>query len=281
MCDEWRVPAAAETPHAHHDSRHVIDSHCHLADTTFAADLDQVVARAQDAGLERALVILEGGNSAEALQAERLQHLWPETRFAVGVHPHQAHQFADDPGRAVAIVGEQFASTPAARAIGEIGLDYHYDFSPPAVQQAVFRGQLRLARRLQRPVVIHTREADEDTIAILRAEGGGELAGVLHCFTGTERLADAGLELGLYVSVAGIITFPKASGLRETVRRLPVDRLLVETDSPFLAPVPHRGTRNEPAYVARVVEQLADLCGITAPAMAARTSANFHTLFRP
>ena len=259
----------------------MIDSHCHLADETFAADLDQVVARARDAGLERVMVILEGGNTTEAAQAERLQHLWPETRFAVGVHPHQAHQFADNPAAAAAAVRDQFASTPLARAIGEIGLDYHYDLSPREAQQAVFRGQVRLARELQRPIVIHTREADEDTIAILRGEGNGEVAGVLHCITGTDALANAGLELGLYVSLAGIITFPKASGLRETVRRLPLDRLLAETDSPFLAPVPYRGKRNEPAHVARVVEQLAALHGTTADRMAAQTTANFHTLFRP
>ena len=131
-------------------------------------------------------------------------------RFSIGVHPHQAHQFADDPERAAAVVREQFAATPAARAVGEIGLDYHYDFSPRDVQQAVFRAQVRLARELDRPVVIHTREADDDTIAILREEGGGELRGVLHCFTGNAALADAGLDLGFYISLAGIVTFPKA-----------------------------------------------------------------------
>ena len=259
----------------------MIDSHCHLADETFAADLDEVIARAREAGVERALVILEAGNAKEAAQAARVTGLWPEVRFAIGVHPHQAHQFAGDPGRAAAIVREQFAATPAAVAVGEIGLDYHYDFSPRDVQHAVFRAQVRLARELERPVVIHTREADEDTLAILREEGGGELRGVLHCFTGTDALAAAGVDLGFFISLAGIITFPRATDLRETVRRLPVERLLTETDSPFLAPVPHRGKRNEPAYVARVVEALADLHGLTPEDMAARTSANFHTLFRP
>jgi TatD DNase family protein len=258
-----------------------IDSHCHLADETFANDLDDVVARAKQAGVQRVLVILEGGNAKEIDQAARLEVLWPETRFAVGVHPHQAHEFADDPPRAVAVVREQLRSTPAARAVGEIGLDYHYDFSPRAVQQAVFRGQVRLARELGRPVVVHTREADEDTVTILREEGGGEVRGVLHCFTGNDALAAAGLDLGFFISLAGIITFPRAGELRETVRRVPVDRLLTETDSPFLAPVPFRGKRNEPAYVARVVETLADLHGIAPPEMAARTAANFHTLFRP
>jgi TatD DNase family protein len=259
----------------------MIDSHCHLADDVFAADLDAVVARAKDAGLERVMVILEAGNQKEAAQAADVQRLWPETRFAIGVHPHQAHQFANDPDRAAAVVQDQFESTSGARAIGEIGLDYHYDFSPPDVQQAVFRAQVRIAREHMRPVVIHTREAEEDTLAILRDEGRGEVRGVLHCFTGTPALARAGLDLGFYISLAGIVTFPKAGELRETARAVPLDRLLTETDSPFLAPVPHRGKRNEPAHVARVVAALADLHQIEAGELARRTAANFHTLFRP
>lgn len=259
----------------------MIDSHCHLAAETFATDLEEVVVRAKAAGVERALVILEAGNAGEAAQAKRLEALWPESRYAIGVHPHQAHQFAGDPTRADTIVRTQFAATPLARAIGEIGLDYHYDFSPRDVQHAVFRAQIRLARELDRPVVIHTREADEDTIAILREEGRGAMRGVLHCFTGTAVLAEAGLSLGLYVSLAGIITFPKAAALRETARAVPLERLLTETDSPFLAPTPYRGKRNEPAYVRRVVEALAELHQIDTPAMAERTAANFHALFRP
>jgi TatD DNase family protein len=259
----------------------VIDSHCHLADDAFANDLDDVVARAEAAGVAGALVILEGGNVAEAAQAERIASRWPSARFSIGVHPHQAHQFADDPARAAAVVRDQLAATPLARAVGEIGLDYHYDFSPRPVQQAVFRAQLRLALDADRPIVVHTREADEDTVAILREEGDGRIRGVLHCFTGTDALADAGLGLGLYISFAGIVTFPKATALRETARRVPLDRLLTETDSPFLAPVPHRGSRNEPAHVARVVDTLAALHGVAPPELAGRTAANFHTLFRP
>jgi TatD DNase family protein len=259
----------------------MVDSHCHLADETFAKDLEQVVARAKDAGVARVMVILEGGNANEAEQAEKLGQLWPGTCVSIGVHPHQSHQFADDPQRAATIVREQFDSTPAARAVGEIGLDYHYDFSPREVQQAVFRAQVRLARDLKRPVVIHTREADDDTLAILRDDGGGELRGVLHCFTGNAALADAGLDLGFYVSLAGIVTFPRAADLRETVRRVPIERLLTETDSPFLAPVPYRGKRNEPAYVGRVVDALAELHGIPPADMATRTAANFAELFHP
>jgi TatD DNase family protein len=259
----------------------MIDSHCHLADETFTADLDDVVRRAQDAGVERALVILEAGNATEAAQAARLESLWPGVRFSIGVHPHQAHQFADDPARAAAVVREQFAATPAARAVGEIGLDYHYDYSPRDVQHAVFRAQIRAALALQCPVVIHTREADEDTIAILRGEGAGTLRGVLHCFTGNAALRDAGLALGFYISLAGIITFPKAADLRDTARGVPLDRLLTETDSPFLAPVPYRGKRNEPAHVARVVAALGEMHRLPPGDVAQRTAANFHTLFRP
>ncbi len=259
----------------------MIDSHCHLADEVFAPDLSAVITRARDAGVERALVILAAGDPKEAAQAADVESLWPDVRFAIGVHPHQAHQFADNPARAAETVRAQCGSTRGARAIGEIGLDYHYDFSPRDVQQEVFRCQVRLARELRRPVVIHTREADEDTLAILREDGGGEVQGVLHCFTGGPSLARAGLDLGFYVSLAGIITFPKATELRETVRAVPVDRLLTETDSPFLAPVPHRGTRNEPAHVARVAEALGALHGLSGDALGRVAAANFHTLFRP
>jgi TatD DNase family protein len=244
-------------------------------------DLDAVVARAKDAGLERVLVILEAGNREEAAQAVRLEALWPEARVAVGVHPHAAHAFLDDPERAGALVRDQVAGTPSARAVGEIGLDYHYDHSPRDVQQRVFRSQVRVARELGLPVVIHTREADEDTVAILGEEGGGALRGVLHCFTGTPALARAGLELGFYVSLAGIVTFPKAGELRDTVKAVPLDRLLVETDSPFLAPVPFRGKRNEPLHVQQVVDVLAQLHGISPADLARTTVANFHALFRP
>ncbi|OFV92976.1 MAG: hypothetical protein A3G76_03580 [Acidobacteria bacterium RIFCSPLOWO2_12_FULL_65_11] len=259
----------------------MIDSHCHLADETFAGDLDAVVARARAAGVERALVVLAAGDAKESAQAQQVERLWPEVRFAIGVHPHQAHQFADNPTRAVDVVREQLTATPSARAVGEIGLDYHYDLSPRDVQQAVFRAQVRLALELGRPIVVHTREADADTVAILRQEGGGQVCGVLHCFTGTPELARAGLDLGFYISLAGIITFPKAGELRDTAYAIPEARLLAETDSPFLAPVPYRGTRNEPAHVARIIDTLAGIHGIDAGAMARHTAANFHTLFCP
>ena len=259
----------------------MIDSHCHLADETFAADLPDVIARAQAAGLERALVILEAANAVEAANADRLLSLWPSVRVAIGVHPHQAHAVEDDPAAAADGVGDQIARTPAARAIGEIGLDYHYDFSPPDVQREVFRAQLRVALALDRPVVIHTREADEDTVSALADVGQGRLRGVVHCFTGTAALAQEALNLGFYISVAGILTFPKAESLRAVISAVPLDRLLVETDSPFLAPVPYRGKRNEPAHVTRVAAAVAELHRVDLAEVAQRTTANFHRLFRP
>ena len=259
----------------------MIDSHCHLADEAFAPDLDEVVGRAKTAGLERAFVILEAGHAQEASQAVRVQTLWPDVRVAIGVHPHHAHRYADAPEQAAVLVREQFAATPSARAVGEIGLDYHYDFSTPEVQRAVFGAQIRLARELKRPVVVHTREADEDTLAVLRLEGGGEIRGVLHCFTGNAALAGAALELGFYISLSGIVTFPKADDLRSVARAIPLDRLLIETDSPFLSPVPFRGQRNEPALVVHVAEKLSGIYGLEPADLAARTTGNFHALFAP
>jgi len=259
----------------------VIDSHCHLADEVFAADLEAVIARAKDAGLERAMTILAAGDAKEAAQAARVAELWPDCRFAVGVHPHSAKACADRPERAADIVREQLTATPGARAIGEIGLDYHYDFAPRDVQQEVFRAQLALAGELNLPVIIHTREADEDTVRMLREAGAGGVRGVLHCFTGGPSLAQAGLDLGFYISWSGIITFPRSAELRETARLVPLGRALIETDSPFLAPPPHRGKRNEPAWVASVAETLAGVHAVPAAEVCQRTAANFHALFRP
>ena len=259
----------------------MIDSHCHLADEIFRADFVEVISRSKEAGLERVLVILEGGNQEEEAQASRAHALWPELRVSVGVHPHQAAGFSANPDHAATVVREQIFRMPFARAVGEIGLDYHYDYSPRLVQQAVFRGQMELARELKLPVVIHTREADTDTLEILERAGGGDVQGVLHCFTGTAALATAALDLGFYLSFAGILTFPKAADLREIARQVPLDRLLIETDSPFLAPVPHRGKRNEPARMLHTAETLAALKEISLAELDRATTANFHALFRP
>ena len=195
------------------------------------------------------------------------------------MHPHQAHEFAGREAEVVAAVRASLAGPPGASAIGEIGLDYHYDFSPRDAQRAVFRAQVRLARELGLPVVIHTREAEDDTVAIIREEGGGEVGGVFHCFSGTGRLADEALALGFLVSFSGMITFPKADSIRAIAARIPADRLLIETDCPYLAPVPMRGRRNEPAFVARTAQTLAGLRQTTVPDLDAAVTANFARVF--
>lgn len=255
----------------------MIDSHCHLAGEEFEPDLDAVVARARAAGVSSALVILSADDEGEARRAERVRDTWAHVRFSIGIHPHQAGKDAGDIDARVAGV-ERAAAAHGAVAIGEIGLDYHYDFSPRAVQQDVFRHQVALAQRLGRPVIVHTREAADDTFGILR-EAGGALRGVFHCFTGDAAMANAALEIGFHLSFAGIVTFPKAAELREVARVVPADRLLIETDAPYLAPVPHRGKRNEPALVARVLETLAEVRKADKDELAARTSANFEALF--
>lgn len=258
----------------------MIDSHCHLADDAFADDVEDVVARAREAGLTHALCVLAAENSVEAERAKRLTTLWPALRTSIGVHPHQAGTFAGRELEAAEAVRRAITESPVARAVGEIGLDYHYNFAPREVQQKVFRDQVELARDLDRPIIIHTREAETDTLAILKEAGEG-LRGVLHCFTGTRSLAEQGLRLGLHVSFAGIVTFPKASELREIVPLIPDDRLLCETDSPYLAPVPHRGKRNEPAWVVRVAETLAEIRGVPFSQLRERITRNFTELFRP
>lgn len=259
----------------------MIDSHCHLAGTEFAEDLEAVVARAREAGVSGAFVILAAEDEAERARAATVTQAWDAVRFSIGVHPHQAGQFSADPSLAAQTVRHAIADQPRARAIGEIGLDYHYDFSPREVQREVFRAQLRLARELRVPVVIHTREADADTLEILQDEGAGEIGGVFHCFTGDRDMARRGLDLGFHLSLAGIVTFPRALELKEVARLVPRDRLLIETDSPYLAPVPHRGKRNEPAHVVRVAEVIAELTGTTTAAIGDATSKNFARLFVP
>ncbi|MGE3277227.1 MAG: TatD family hydrolase [Vicinamibacterales bacterium] len=253
----------------------MIDSHCHIAGEEFTADLDAVVGRAREAGVQRCLVILAAEDDGEAARAGAVEAAWPGVDFATGVHPHQAHLFADDPGRAAAVVSARLDARPGIRAIGEIGLDYHYDFSPRAVQQAVFRAQLGLARERRLPVVLHVRDAEADALGILAEDAGGTLTGVFHCFSGGPEEARRAVATGFYVSVPGIVTFPKAGALREAVAEVPDDRLLIETDSPYLAPVPVRGRRNEPAHVARVLDTVAELRGTTPAALAADLVRNY------
>ena len=258
----------------------MIDSHCHIAGPEFAADLDAVVARARDAGVSAAMVVLAADDEAELSQAGEVSSRWPDVRFAVGVHPHAAAAYAADPEEAARAVAAAMDRQPLTRALGEIGLDYHYDFAPRDVQQQVFRAQIELARRRRLPIVIHTREARDDTFRILE-EQGAEHGGVFHCFTGDRDMARQVLDAGFHLSLAGIVTFARALELREVARLVPLDRLLIETDSPFLAPVPFRGKRNEPAYVTRVAETIAELRGSTAETISAAARENFERLFKP
>ncbi len=261
--------------------RIVIDSHCHLADEVFAATLDAVVDRAREAGVAGALCILDATNDAEAARSARVASLWPEVRFAVGVHPHQAGFFVERLDEVESHVRAAVAARPDTCAIGEIGLDYHYGLAPREVQREVFRHQIRVASELDHPIVIHTREADDDTFAILTEERIPGVTGVFHCFTGDATTARRVVDLGFHVSFSGIVTFRSADSIREAAAVVPDDRLLVETDAPYLAPVPHRGKQNEPAWVTEVADVVAEVRGVTPAELRASTTAVYQALFRP
>jgi TatD DNase family protein len=253
----------------------LVDSHAHL-DRDRYQDLDEVVARARAAGLQRIVCVgvwREGGGFGDAVALARKDPGF----FAatVGFHPHEARSV----GEGDWAEAEALARDPAVVAIGEAGLDYHYDLSPREVQAEVFRRCIRLAKAAGKPLVVHTREADEDTVRILREEGLPEAGGVIHCFTSDAPAARAYLQLGLLISVAGIVTFKNAEPIREAVRLVPRERLLVETDCPYLAPVPHRGKRNEPAYVAHTAAKVAELWGATPDEVARVTGDNARRFF--
>lgn len=252
----------------------LIDSHCHL-DYFTPAELPGVLERAAAAGVGEMVTI---GTTLE--QSRQLPALAESARVwcTVGVHPHHAAEAPIPTPETLAELTQQ----PRVIGIGESGLDYFYDRAPRDVQQANFRAHIRAARLAGVPLAIHARDADLDVIEILQNERdtGGDFAFLLHCFSSTRRLAEAGIAMGGYVSFSGILTFPKSSELREIARDLPADRLLVETDAPYLAPVPNRGTRNEPAFVAHTAAVLAKLRGLRPDELADLTTANFRRLFR-
>jgi TatD DNase family protein len=255
----------------------MIDSHCHLADEVFEPDLEQVIRRAQNAGVTEVLCVIEASDPVEHLRLARVKALWPGVRTAAGVHPHRAG--ASDPALALRLVKERMRADLSVCAIGEIGLDYHYDVAPRDLQRTVFAAQVELARETGVPIIIHTREADADTFSILDEVGREQVRGVFHCFSGDEALARRAVSSGFHVSFSGIVTFPNATAIRAASRIVPPDRILAETDSPYLAPVPRRGTRNEPALVRHVIEGLAALRGIEADEMVSAISENFRALF--
>jgi TatD DNase family protein len=260
---------------------YVIDSHCHIAGPEFVEDLAAVIERAQQARLTHALVILAADDEPEIEQGANVSARWPAVRFSIGVHPHAAGKFASNPADAVSRVDQVITAQPLTRALGEIGLDYHYDFAPREVQQQVFREQIRLAKGRRLPIVIHTREAEDDTFRILGEEQASDPGGVFHCFTGDRAMAARALDIGFHISLAGIVTFPRALELKEVAKLVPLDRLLIETDSPFLAPVPYRGKRNEPAHVVRVAETIAELRGVHPDDIGQAVARNFERLFKP
>ena len=255
-----------------------VDSHAHIDGEEFDADRDEVVGRAREAGVRAILNVGTGDpNSGSLERAVWVAEKYEGVYAAAGVHPHDARLYDDAvEGR----LADLLRGHTRVVALGEIGLDYHYEHSPREVQREVFARQLRLARGLSLPVIIHSREADAETLDILSAEyAGAPRGGVMHCFGGGPALAEGALGLGFYISFAGNVTFKKADSLREVARSVPPERLLVETDCPYLAPVPHRGRRNEPAHVVATARFLADLRGVAPEELGRDTCDNFSRLF--
>jgi TatD DNase family protein len=250
----------------------LVDSHCHLDDEKFDADRDAVIERALATGVETMMAIGTGGELDVAI---RLAEKHPFIYATIGVHPHDAAKASAE----TFVRLRDLASHPKVLAIGEIGLDYHYDFSPRDVQHRVFDRQLEIAAEFGKPLVIHTREAWEDTMAHF-SSGPATLphGGIMHCFTGDSTQARQALAFGFHLSFGGVLTFPKAESVREAARITPEERLLIETDCPYLAPVPHRGTRNEPAFVIETARRLAALRAVPIEEIASVTTRNFHDL---
>ena len=251
----------------------LVDSHCHLDAEPFNADREIVIERARAAGVERMLAIGSGGGPPDLEAGIRLAESHAFIYATVCVHPHDSSKATAETFTRI----RELASHPKVLAIGEIGLDYHYDFSPREVQRQVFLEQLAIAAEFGKPIVIHTREAWDDTVSILREHWSG--GGIMHCFTGDAAQARQALDLGFHLSFGGVLTFPKADTVREAARIAPSDRILVETDCPYLAPVPHRGKRNEPSFMVETAKRLAEVRGTTAEAAAELTTANFERLF--
>lgn len=252
----------------------MIDTHAHLDYPQYKEDREAVLRRAWEAGL--AAIVTIGTDLASSRRAVALAEGDPRLYAAVGVHPGEAGRARPEAYRAL----DGLVRHPRVVAVGETGLDYHYPEPPAAVQQDAFRRQIHLARERGLPLIIHAREAYGDVLAILREERAAEVGGVMHCFSGDQATADAALALGFYISFAGPVTFRNAPLTKEIASRVPLDRLLVETDSPFLSPHPFRGQRNEPARVVLVAEEIARLRDLPPAELAARVTANARRLFR-
>jgi TatD DNase family protein len=257
----------------------LVDSHCHIDAVEFDDDRDAVVKRASEVGVKYMLNVATGDPATGALErGVAIAGKYENVFAAAGIHPHDAKLYNDDVEEQIAqlIVGSE-----KAIAWGEIGLDFHYDNSPRDVQKDVFRRQIRAAERLGVPIIIHSRSANDETVKILREEcsGAAFVGGVMHCFAGTPEMVEQLLPLGFYFSFAGNVTFKKADDLREAAGAVPIDRMLVETDCPYLTPVPHRGKRNEPAFVMHTADFLASLKDVEPSAFAEQTTQNFLRAF--
>jgi TatD DNase family protein len=252
----------------------LIDSHCHLDSDQFDQDREAVIDRAQAAGVSHMVAIGTGNGPPDLEAGIRLADRYPFFYATVGIHPHDASKSTDEILQNLA----HLTNHPKVIAVGEIGLDYHYDFSPREVQHHIFREQLKIAEAAKKPVVIHTREAWDDTIQVVRDHWNTSQGGIMHCFSGNPEQAKQALDLGFYLSFGGIVTFPKALEIQESARQVPLEKILVETDAPYLAPVPKRGKRNEPAYMIETVRKLAQLRGVTEQAIADSTTTNFQRL---
>ena len=251
-----------------------IDTHCHFNHKQFADNLPEFIERAQNAGVGQMIVV--GYDMPSSELAVQLSEQHSGILFAVvGVHPHDAKDWNGESDARL----RELSDHPHVVAIGEIGLDYHYDFSPRDLQETAFRAQMQIARYVGLPVVIHCREAYGDTLQILSEEGADETGGVMHCWAGSVEEADKTVALGLALGFGGTLTFKNAETTRQAAQRVPLETLLVETDAPYLAPVPHRGKPNEPAYTRLVAEKLAELRGLTLPELATLTTANARRIF--
>jgi len=252
----------------------LVDSHCHLEFPDFAAEQDAVIQRARAAGIGHFLTICTRVHRFDEIAAVAEAH--DDISCSLGTHPHSAEEEADITTAQLVTLGQHHKVV----GIGETGLDYYYDNSPRDLQQEAFRRHIRAALELKMPLIVHTRDAEDDTMRILREEGHGTgLTGVLHCFSSSPQLAEDAIEFGFHISFSGIVTFKKSEELRDTARKVPLERMLVETDAPFLAPTPKRGQRNEPAFVVHTAAVLADLHGLSHEALAERTTGNFFRLF--
>ncbi len=259
---------------ARQETLELIDTHAHIQSAEYAADSDAVIRRASEAGVAKIIVVGGAGDLASNESALALAQSYPDLYATVGMHPHDAKAVGD---KELAKI-EELVAKPKVVAVGETGLDFYYDHSPRHVQREVFAQFIGLARKAGLPLVVHEREAHREVVDLLRVEGG-ETRGVIHCFTGDYDAARTYLDLGFYLSFTGIITFKNAGALRDVVSKLPLDKIFVETDSPYLTPAPYRGRRNEPAYVRFVAETAALIKGLTLEEFAEATTRNVQELF--